>query len=108
MMLPFRTADIVSGFVGLMNCVIFITLLKTRLNMLRQRKREAAAAMDANVQWKVRVLRTIEDEIEVSAVTHEEALNAARQLPGVITALEGFSVYRPKEIFEGKENDGNW
>jgi hypothetical protein len=44
--------------------------------------------MGAETTYRVKVLRLVEDEIEVSAVTGSEALEIAAKEPGVARAVE--------------------
>ena len=48
--------------------------------------------MGAKVPWRVRVLRLVEDEAEVYAVTGEEAIEEAEQIPGVAKAIDAKEV----------------
>lgn len=44
--------------------------------------------MGAGAYWIIKVLRAVEDEVEVHAVTKTEAMALAARQPGVITVLE--------------------
>ena len=43
--------------------------------------------MSAETYWKVKVLRLVEDEIKVKALTHKEAMTNAESIPGVARAV---------------------
>ena len=43
--------------------------------------------MGAEVQWTVRVLKYVEETVEISAVTETEAMERADKLPGVAIVL---------------------
>jgi hypothetical protein len=43
--------------------------------------------MGAGVYWIIKVLKVVEDEVEVHAVTQAEAMSLAAQRPDVVRAL---------------------
>lgn len=53
--------------------------------------------MGANVTYRVKVLKTTEEWVEVSAVVDSEAKEIAERLPGVIRVLEVVDSYYVEE-----------
>jgi hypothetical protein len=60
--------------------------------------------MGAEIPYQVVVLKTVEEVVEVSAVTNDEATEKANKMPGVIRVLGAYRAMTEDELTAGLDD----